>query len=53
MQESDALKVTLEIKEKELLVLEEKLSAREKVSFVTPLAVWNLRENRIVFYGSF
>ncbi|KAG6578509.1 Protein CROWDED NUCLEI 1, partial [Cucurbita argyrosperma subsp. sororia] len=30
-QESDALKVTLEIKEKELLVLEEKLSAREKV----------------------
>ncbi|CAK9326346.1 unnamed protein product [Citrullus colocynthis] len=30
-QESDSLKVTLEIKEKELLVLEEKLSARERV----------------------
>lgn len=31
MQESDSLKVSLEIKEKELLVLEEKLTAREKV----------------------
>lgn len=34
MQESDSLKVSLEIKEKELLVLEEKLSARERVSFL-------------------
>lgn len=42
MQESDALKVTLEIKEKELLALEEKLSARERVSFLTPLSVWNV-----------
>ncbi|KAA0039388.1 protein CROWDED NUCLEI 1 [Cucumis melo var. makuwa] len=31
VQESDSLKVSLEIKEKELLVLEEKLTAREKV----------------------
>lgn len=44
MQESDSLKVSLEIKEKELLVLEEKLSARERVSFLSPLAICNVPE---------
>lgn len=53
MQESDTLKVTLQIKEKELLVLEEKLSARESVSFLNPLAVLNVPNNHIVFNGTF
>lgn len=52
MQESDALKVTLEIKEKELVALEEKLSDRERVSFLIPPAVWNVTENCIVSNGT-
>ena len=35
MQEYDALRMNLEMKEKELLVWEEKLNAKEKVSPIT------------------
>ena len=53
MQESDSLKVSLEIKEKELLVLVEKLSAREKVGSLSPLAICNKSESCIVSNGTF
>lgn len=40
MQKADSLRSSLEMKEKELLVLEEKLDSRERVSSNNPLSLY-------------